>query len=93
MLDRSRTDIRLANGIDCDPPLLVIPIQGERIVLPRDCRLLQQLIRELAVCPRDLDPSNPAYSEFLRVLFLLATQECLQTPTDETLRNFVRAIR
>ena len=93
MLDRTRPDSRLAHGVDCDPPLLVIPIEGERIVLPRDCRLLQKLIRELAVCPRDLDPSSPAYAEFLRVLFLLATQECLQTPGDATLRDFVRALR
>jgi hypothetical protein len=93
MLDRTRAASRHAHGIDCDPPLLVIPIQGERLVLPRNCRLLQRLVRELAICPRDLDASDPGYPEFLRVLFLLATQECLQSPDDNTLRHFVQALR
>ncbi len=93
MLDRTRPESRHAFGVDCDPPLVVIPIQGERVVLPRDCRLLQQLIRELAIRPQDLDPSDPAYAEFLRVLFLLATQECLQGEENRTLRRFVKALR
>ena len=93
MLARTRPEsLRRALGTE-DTALLIVPLRGEKIVLPRSLTLLQRLIVDLALEPSELQRSDRQFPVFLRELFLLATQECLQTPSDRTLRRFAQALR